>query len=86
MEKADRLSVMDPNTPDNDISQGSHKIAVVFQSFAEAFRLLQNIMAELHTSNASARKGASILGSIVAGDYSHFKDQRDRLWRLYERR
>ncbi|KZF22882.1 hypothetical protein L228DRAFT_268260 [Xylona heveae TC161] len=86
LNKMDRLSIVDPNKPDNDISSGSSNVALIFRCFSEAYEILQKRMADLRFRNFSERRGQSILGTIMAGDYSWFEWQRDRLRRLYDDR
>ncbi|KAK3050949.1 hypothetical protein LTS18_012494, partial [Coniosporium uncinatum] len=59
-----RLCIMDPNRPDNDISQGSSNIAIVFQSFRDAYFNLQKAMTRVRSENPAFRS-QSILGSIL---------------------
>ena len=77
--KADRLCVIDPNNPANDISGGTSLIGLITKIFSEAHRTLVQRMAELSEQTPEQRKGRSILGSIIGGDYSSFEKQRSRL-------
>ena len=43
-------------------------------------------MFELHRATFSERRGQSLLGTILAGNYSSFEVQRDRLKRVHEGR
>ncbi|KAF2145059.1 uncharacterized protein K452DRAFT_306001 [Aplosporella prunicola CBS 121167] len=85
-ERLDRLSIIDPNTPHNDISAGSHNIVLIRRCFSEAYTSLQKRIAVLQNSERSERQSSSILGAIFAGDYSSFDVQRRRLRRIYEDR
>lgn len=81
-----RLTIQDPNNPNNDISGGSKNIGMIFFSFARAYDALQEKMYELHHATFSERRGQSILGTILAGNYSSFELQRERSRRVHEGR
>jgi non-canonical poly(A) RNA polymerase PAPD5/7 len=72
----DRLTIIDPNNPNNDISGGSHKIDVVFGRFRTAFSDLQRYMSQLRQGHI---KVASILECILGGNYQQVDQQRERL-------
>ncbi|CAI7611092.1 unnamed protein product [Penicillium pancosmium] len=77
----DRLTIEDPNNPDNDISGGTKEIALVFRTFSQAFTILSRRMVEL--ANSEDTKG-SILGSIIAANYEEYMIQRFQLREVYE--
>lgn len=70
-----KLAIMDPNNPQNDISSGSHKISTVLWSLSKAHKLLRS-----HVRSIDPNMG--VLGFVFAGDYSHFDRQRSHLERL----
>jgi DNA polymerase sigma len=76
----DRLTIIDPNNPDNDISGGSHKIDTVFGCFRAAYSELQRYMSQLHKGSIST---SSILECILGGNYQPVESQRERLRQLY---
>ncbi|KAB2577179.1 PAP/25A-associated [Lasiodiplodia theobromae] len=82
--RPDRLSIVDPNTPTNDISSGSHNVVLVQKCFRDAFDKLQRRMAELNALDIGQRRHASILEVLFAGDYSSFDWQRKRLRKIYD--
>ncbi|EON64657.1 hypothetical protein W97_03890 [Coniosporium apollinis CBS 100218] len=84
--KTDRIQIIDPNNPTNDISNGSRLIDMVLRCFSEAYASITKRMYQLETMDISSRKGNSILGSVFAGDYSSFQEQRNRLRRIYAER
>lgn len=84
--KLHRLAIIDPNKPDNDISGGTRNILTILEHFAEAYKLLQQRLADLQQAGFDNQDSDSILGTILAGDYSAFETQRNRLRRLYEER
>jgi len=77
---------MDPNNETNDISGGSSNIALIFKKFSESYNLLQQRMALLNRTPVERRRGASILGTILGGDYSSFKVQRQVIARMHSTR
>lgn len=80
MQNKDRLTIIDPNNPDNDISGGSHKIDTVFGRFRNAYSDLQRHMHQLHQGQISTM---SILECILGGNYESVDSQRERLRHLY---
>ena len=73
--KADRLAIMDPNNPDNDISGGSRNVTLIFKRFSQAHSMITNAM--------KTASSFSLLELMVGGDYSTFTRQRSHLQRLY---
>ncbi|KAI5917343.1 hypothetical protein F4810DRAFT_60744 [Camillea tinctor] len=81
----DRLSIIDPNNPDNDISGGSSNTETILGHFSKAYSTLRERMAKLAnqgTSAGSSNNNETILGPLFAGKYSNFQIQRDYLKRL----
>ncbi|TQV97898.1 hypothetical protein V2A60_006388 [Cordyceps javanica] len=76
----DRLSIIDPNNPENDISGGSSNAATIFASFGDAFNTLRERMKQV----AQDRSCGGILDTIMKGDYSSFRMQRGFLKRVHE--
>ena len=79
----DRLSIIDPNNPENDISGGSKNFSNVVEAFSLAHRLLSERMLEIR--DVPEKQNASMLEVILAGNYSSFRLQRDHLQKLFER-
>ncbi|KAL4949963.1 hypothetical protein BDW69DRAFT_65851 [Aspergillus filifer] len=75
-----RLSIEDPNNPDNDISGGTREIALIFKSFAEAFRLLKDRL----LSSAMSGTNESILGTIIAANFDEYTELRWQLREVFE--
>lgn len=80
-----KFCIIDPNRPENDISGGAKNSAAIRSLFSEGFQTLQNRMAELQYSAEADRRCQSILGPIIAGNYSSFRLQREHLAHMYER-
>lgn len=75
--KSDRLAIVDPNNPDNDISGGSKKVALIFARFSRAREEILSAM------RSSGRK--SLLDWMLGGDYNSFLWQRERLRTIYSK-
>jgi len=73
----DRLSIIDPNNPANDIAGGSSNTRTILAHFAHAHQELTKRMAQL--AQDPNRAGQSILQVIMAGNYSSFENQRKYL-------
>lgn len=76
----DRLTIIDPNNPDNDISGGSHKIDTVFGRFRSSYSELQRHMAQIYANKIST---LSILECIIGGNYESVEYQRERLHNVF---
>ncbi|KAL1881470.1 hypothetical protein VTK73DRAFT_3532 [Phialemonium thermophilum] len=79
----DRLSIIDPNNPENDIAGGSANTPTIMACFAEAHKLLTKRMQELAALSDSEKRNASILEVVFAGNYSTFRTQRTHLYKLF---
>jgi non-canonical poly(A) RNA polymerase PAPD5/7 len=80
----EKLSIVDPNNEANDIAGGSKNTPKILEEFSRAFRNLQNRMSELRWMPIDQRRGQSILGVILGGNYSSFDIQREHLRKCYE--
>ncbi|KAI1482196.1 hypothetical protein K445DRAFT_318962 [Daldinia sp. EC12] len=78
----DRLSILDPNNPDNDIAGGSKNTPTILAQFSKAHSMLRARMVELARGTKTLSFGNTILGPLFAGNYSIFQVQRDYLERL----
>lgn len=74
-----RLSIIDPNNGNNDISGGSAEIDTVLDVFKYAYGELQRRMADVD----AGEDVDSILDSIWGGNYTSFAHQRERLSLLH---
>lgn len=79
-----KFCIIDPNDECNDIAGGSKNTAAILQEFRGALVALNSRMGELRTMSFAERKGKSILGCIVGGDYSSFDIQRNHLERVWQ--
>lgn len=77
-----RLSIEDPNNPDNDISGGTREIELILRSFADAHQLLRERMSALDRPGSTA--DSSILGTIIAANYDEYTQQRWQLRRVFD--
>lgn len=81
----DRLSILDPNNPENDISGGSSNYSTVQFAFSEAYKTLQKSMRRLGNRGTDAPSNGvkdTLLYPLLGGDYSHFRNQREWLEKL----
>ncbi|KAG6361462.1 hypothetical protein INS49_009689 [Diaporthe citri] len=77
----DRLSIIDPNNPANDISGGSQNYPQIKACFAEAHKLLQERIERI----ARGEKHNSILEIILGGNYAMFREQRNYLRKVHRK-
>ncbi|RMJ28234.1 Topoisomerase family protein TRF4 [Aspergillus sp. HF37] len=77
-----RLSIEDPNNPDNDISGGTREIELILRSFSDAHQLLRERMSALDRPRSTA--DSSILGPIIAANYDEYTQQRWQLRRVFD--
>jgi non-canonical poly(A) RNA polymerase PAPD5/7 len=77
----DRLSIIDPNNPSNDISGGSSNTNSIVARFADAYYALRDRMKQV----ALNPEMGGILDPILKGDYSSFRLQRDFLRHIHEK-
>lgn len=77
----DRLSIIDPNNPANDISGGSSNTTAILDRFDDAYSMLRQRMDAVRKE---PKKGG-ILDVILKGDYSSFRRQRDYLRHVHEK-
>lgn len=77
-----RLSIEDPNNPDNDVSGGTREIALIFRSFRDAYRLLKDRIISMAMSGDHQ---TSILESIIAANYDEYAEQRWQLRQVFQR-
>ncbi|UJO19726.1 Poly(A) RNA polymerase cid14 [Fulvia fulva] len=77
--KLGRLMIIDPNRNDNDISGGSTYANKVFETFSGARAAIQRRLNQVRAGQAG---DGSILGCVLGGNYSSFREQRDRLDRI----
>ena len=78
----DRLSILDPNNPENDIAGGSRRTDLIFTYFMQAHGALRLRMGEAAKRDEPLDFGNTILGPILGGNYAIFQSQRDFLERL----
>ncbi|KGQ04893.1 Poly(A) RNA polymerase cid14 [Beauveria bassiana D1-5] len=76
----DRLSIIDPNNSENDISGGSSNAVTILARFGDTYDHLRQRMKEV----AKDPSCGGILDVIMKGDYSSFQMQRDFLKKVHE--
>lgn len=72
----DRLAIMDPNKPENDISGGSRNILLIFDCFSQAHEEILDAM-----NSPDCR---SLLDGPLGGNYGSFVWQRNHLQKLFK--
>ncbi|CAG8192581.1 unnamed protein product [Penicillium olsonii] len=77
---ADRLTIEDPNNPDNDISGGTREINLILRTFAGAHTTLKNRMEYLALVQGPNK---TILGPIIAANFEEYIEQRNQLRRVF---
>ncbi|KAM7201581.1 hypothetical protein V8F20_004809 [Naviculisporaceae sp. PSN 640] len=80
--KFDRLSIIDPNNPANDIAGGSANFHTIRRQFHQAYLDLGARMADLEAN--PNQEPSSILEWIVGGNYTSFIAQRNRMQRIHD--
>ncbi|KAE8349126.1 hypothetical protein BDV28DRAFT_160752 [Aspergillus coremiiformis] len=79
--KDSRLSIEDPNNPDNDVSGGTREVALIFRSFRDAYHLLKDRMI---STGMAGNYQSSILESIIAANYDEYTEQRWQLRQVFQ--
>lgn len=75
---ADRLAIIDPNKPGNDISGGSRNVTFIFDCFSQAHEEI------LYAMNSPGRR--SLLDRPLGGNYEIFTWQRNHLRKIFKER
>lgn len=78
-EKRERLTIIDPNRPENNISGGTHLINKIIDAFAQAHDLLLDRL----TAYEKGDTDVSFLQDLVGGDFTPYDRQRRQLADLY---
>ena len=75
-----RLTIIDPNRPENDISGGTANINLILNCFDDA---RAKLLGRFERVEAGDDVDGSILECVLGGNYSSFTDQRNRLYELH---
>lgn len=78
IDKLNRLAIIDPNNPDNDISGGSKNVMSIFRRFSQAHSEIMKAM------KPPARR--SLLDCMLGADYRTYDNQRRHLQKLYRQK
>ncbi|KAJ5558719.1 hypothetical protein N7535_009402 [Penicillium sp. DV-2018c] len=76
----DRLTIQDPNNPDNDISGGTKEITLILRTFGQAFDALKKRMEYLALVQGPNQ---SILEPIIAANFDEYLEQRYQLRQVF---
>jgi non-canonical poly(A) RNA polymerase PAPD5/7 len=74
-----KWTIIDPNNKENDISGGTARAREIAKKFRDACSAIKDRMQQLERLDIAARKGQSILGRLIGGNYAIFSKQRARL-------
>ncbi|KAK2741590.1 hypothetical protein FQN57_005573 [Myotisia sp. PD_48] len=80
-DKKNRLSIRDPNDPDNDISGGTQEIPRIFRAFDDAYITLRDNLNLAAYGPSTATN--SFLEPILGADYDSYAIQRSRLEKVF---
>ncbi|KAG5301743.1 Poly(A) RNA polymerase cid14 [Histoplasma ohiense] len=80
--KQQRLAILDPNNPHNDISGGTKEIPLIFRAFADAYQTLKQEL--VHAAFSPRKDMSSFLGLVVGANYESYDRQRAHLASLCE--
>lgn len=75
----DRLSIIDPNNPENDIAGGSSNFPLICRCFKSAYETLQKRMNTLAKGEKAVHGYHTILAPVLGGNYKTFRVQREYL-------
>jgi non-canonical poly(A) RNA polymerase PAPD5/7 len=81
--QADKLTIIDPNRFENDISVGSSRVQTVFNVFSKAH---EELTRKLEHNSLGPNDDGSILGCMWGGRYDTFIQQREKLSEAYKAR
>lgn len=81
-EKVDRLMIIDPNRPDNNITGGSNQITRIIDLFSKTHEML---MARLDDFVDPEHRGNnfSFLEDLIGGNFAAYQEQRRSLHRVF---
>ncbi|KAK9423704.1 hypothetical protein SUNI508_13934 [Seiridium unicorne] len=80
----DRLSIIDPNNPENDIAGGSSNFPLISRCFKGAYDALQRRMDVLAKGEAAVLGYDTILAPLFGGNYKTFRVQREYLKDIFD--
>ncbi|KAH8202053.1 hypothetical protein TruAng_003808 [Truncatella angustata] len=80
----DRLSIIDPNNPENDIAGGSANFPMIRKSFKSAYDVLQKRMTALARTENDVHGYSTILAPLLGGNYKSFRVQREYLQDIFD--
>lgn len=82
-DKKGRLTIIDPNRPDNNISGGTSQIQRIFHAFSLAHKGLLERLDDVENADPDDDP-KSFLEYIVGGDFKAYDMQRQMLYDLYD--
>ncbi|KAK5075470.1 hypothetical protein LTR64_001677 [Lithohypha guttulata] len=82
-EKPDRLMIVDPNRPDNNITGGSTEVPRIFRLFSQIHDQLLSRLDDFAAQDESMTN-FSFLEAVIGGDFTPYYDQRKALYMVYQ--
>lgn len=82
----DRISIIDPNNPGNDISGGSSNFPLISRCFKTAYESLRKRMDVLAKGEKPVHGYNTILAPILGGNYKTFRVQRAYLKDIFDKK
>jgi non-canonical poly(A) RNA polymerase PAPD5/7 len=80
-DKAGRLTIIDPNRPDNNISGGTREIQSIQACFSSAHQILDDLLTKFDPK--ADNHGFSFLKDLIGGNFEHYEAQRMKCKNLY---
>jgi hypothetical protein len=78
-EKRGRLTIIDPNRPENNISGGTNQIETICDCFARAYDSLLESLRSFEEGD----RDISFLQNLVGGNFDKYTEQREHLGSVY---
>ena len=82
-EKRERLMIIDPHDPTNNITGGSNQVDRIFGLFSRAYGTLQEKLDEYATNQTQGN--FSFLEELIGGNFTAYYQQRRALYSVYKR-
>ncbi|KAI1387351.1 uncharacterized protein F4822DRAFT_406191 [Hypoxylon trugodes] len=80
----DRLSILDPNNPENDIAGGSSNTETIMRHFAQAYDTMLKRIVKIQCGGDGEEVKGSLFEPILGGNYESYTKQRSILKSLHD--
>ena len=81
-EKLDRMMIVDPNRPDNNITGGSSEILRILDLFSRTHQILTTRLDDF-ADPQQRNSSFSFLGDLIGGNFAAYQQQRRSLHCVY---